>query len=132
LPRDADLVFDVRFLENPHYTASLRHLTGLDAPVGAFIEADPDFGPFFDRLAQLLLPLLPRYDREGKTYLTIAIGCTGGQHRSVFVAERLAARLRAQGKSVDVGHRDLAANPRPGVSLPGDASPNASALKDIA
>ncbi|MDB5409494.1 MAG: RNase adapter RapZ [Rhodospirillales bacterium] len=132
LPRDADLVFDVRFLENPHYTAALRHLTGLDAPVGAFIEADPDFAPFFDRLAQLLLPLLPRYDREGKSYLTIAIGCTGGQHRSVFVAERLAACLRAQGKPVDVAHRDLAANLRPGAPLPGDTSPSVSALKDIA
>lgn len=131
LPRDADLVFDVRFLENPHYNAALRPLTGLDAAVGAFIEADPDFAPFFERLTQLLLPLLPRYDREGKSYLTIAIGCTGGQHRSVFVAERLAARLRAQGKPVDVAHRELG-QARHGAASPGAPMPVASAFKDIA
>jgi RNase adapter protein RapZ len=131
LPRDADLVFDVRFLDNPHYTAALRHLTGLDGPVGAFIEADPDFAPFFDRLTQLLLPLLPRYDREGKSYLTIAIGCTGGQHRSVFVAERLAECLRAQGKPVDVAHRDLAPGGRRDAALPA-ADGRAGVFKDIA
>jgi len=108
LPRDADLVFDVRFLENPHYVAALRPLTGLDPAIGAYVEADPGFAPFFERLVALLLPLLPRYDREGKSYLTIAIGCTGGQHRSVYVAERLAGWLRDQGKPVGpVGHRDL-------------------------
>jgi UPF0042 nucleotide-binding protein len=144
LPRDADLVFDVRFLENPHYTAALRHLTGLDAPVGAFIEADPDYQPFFERLTQLLLPLLPRYDREGKSYLTIAIGCTGGQHRSVFVAERLAERLRAHGKPVDVAHRDVAMGGRRGVATPaasesmlgelplGELLPRPGVFKDIA
>src|SRR5262249_42569360 len=86
LPRDADLVSDVRFPDNPHYVAALKPLSGLDAPVGAFIAADADFAPFFRRLTELLLPLLPRYDREGKSYLTIAVGCTGGQHRSVYVA----------------------------------------------
>src|SRR5260221_14558967 len=88
LPRDADLVFDVRFLENPHYVPALRPLSGLDPAVGAYIEADPGFAPFLDRLTALLVPLLPRYDREGKSYLTIAIGCTGGQHRSVYAAGR--------------------------------------------
>src|SRR5205823_7931668 len=134
LPRDADLVFDVRFLDNPHYDPQLRHLTGLDKPVGAFIEADPGFAAFFERLTQLLLPLLPRYDREGKSYLTIAIGCTGGQHRSVFVAERLGDRLRAQGKPVDVAHRDIGAA-RHGVAPPAtgvfqDPAPVAGVLKD--
>ncbi|HJT07764.1 MAG TPA: RNase adapter RapZ [Stellaceae bacterium] len=107
LPRDADLVFDVRFLRNPHYVAGLRPLTGRDAPVGAFIEADQDFAPFFKRLCLLLAPLLPRYEREGKSYLTIAIGCTGGRHRSVYLAERLAAWLSEQGRPVGVNHRDL-------------------------
>ncbi len=107
LPRDADLVFDVRFLRNPHYVAALRPLTGRDAPVGAFIEADTDFAPFFKRLCLLLAPLLPRYEREGKSYLTIAIGCTGGRHRSVYLAERLAAWLSEQGRPVGVNHRDL-------------------------
>jgi RNase adapter protein RapZ len=107
LPRDADLVFDVRFLRNPHYVAALRPLTGRDAAIGAFIEADADFAPFLERLCLLLAPLLPRYEREGKSYLTIAIGCTGGRHRSVYLAERLAAWLGEQGRPVGVSHRDL-------------------------
>jgi RNase adapter protein RapZ len=118
LPRDADLVFDVRFLENPHYVAALRPLTGLDPAIGAYLEADPGFAPFFERLVALLDPLLPRYDREGKSYLTIAIGCTGGQHRSVYVAERLAGWLRDQGKPVGpVGHRDLAHRGGPALAI---------------
>ncbi|MEM7121031.1 MAG: RNase adapter RapZ [Pseudomonadota bacterium] len=107
LPRNADLVFDVRFLANPHYVEDLNPLTGRDEPVGAFIEQDPSFQPFFDRLGGLLADLLPAYEREGKYYLTIAIGCTGGQHRSVFVAERLAALL-SEGHRVHLEHRDLA------------------------
>jgi UPF0042 nucleotide-binding protein len=113
VPREADLVFDVRFLANPHYVAHLRSLCGLDPPVAAYIAEDTEFEPFFDRLWQLLRPLPPRYEREGKAYLTIAIGCTGGRHRSVFVAERLAARLRSDGLPVEVAHRDLAASGSP-------------------
>jgi RNase adapter protein RapZ len=118
IPRDADLIFDVRFLDNPHYVAELRQLTGRDAAIAAFIEQDPGFGPFFSGLWQLLRPLLPRYEQEGKTYLTIGIGCTGGRHRSVYVAERLAAQLRAAGLPVELSHRDL---PVAGVSasIPG-------------
>ncbi len=108
LPREADLVFDVRFLSNPHYEDDLRPLTGRDAAVGRHIEADPAYGPFFAHLTDLLLPLLPGYEREGKSYLTLAVGCTGGRHRSVFVAERLAAWLVAQGRKVDLRHRDVA------------------------
>jgi len=108
LPREADLVFDVRFLANPHYRDELRPLTGRDAPVGAYIEADPAFRPFFDNLTHLLLPLLPGYEREGKSYLTLAVGCTGGRHRSVFVAERLAEWLAQHGRRVDLRHRDAA------------------------
>jgi UPF0042 nucleotide-binding protein len=107
LPRDADLVLDVRFLRNPHYVAALAPLTGQDRAVAAFIEADPDFSGFFERLLAWFGPLLPRYEGEGKTYFTIAVGCTGGRHRSVYVATRLAARLAAQGFRVAVDHRDL-------------------------
>jgi UPF0042 nucleotide-binding protein len=107
LPRDADLVFDVRFLRNPHWDPELRPFTGRDAGVAAFIEADPAFAPFLERLSGFLAPLLPSYRLEGKSYLTIAIGCTGGRHRSVYVAERLAAWLKGQGVKVGLGHRDL-------------------------
>jgi UPF0042 nucleotide-binding protein len=109
LPREADLVFDVRFLENPHYVPALKPLTGLDPVVQAYVESDPGFATFEASLEALLLPLLPRFQAEGKSYLTIAIGCTGGQHRSVFVTERLASALRAAGYEVSTTHRELAA-----------------------
>ena len=109
LPREADLVFDLRFLRNPHYIDALRPLTGQDAPVAAYIEADPDFGPFWERMTALLDPLLPRYAQEGKKYLTIATGCTGGRHRSVLAAERLARHLQSQGWRVELFHRELSA-----------------------
>ncbi len=111
LPRSADLVFDVRFLKNPHYDAELRVQTGLDPGVAAFIEADPEFQPFYDRLTGMLEQLLPLYEKEGKSYLTIAIGCTGGRHRSVMTGERLARRLESAGYRVTTGHRDLTAPP---------------------
>jgi UPF0042 nucleotide-binding protein len=100
-------VFDVRFLDNPYYDPDLRELTGLDPVVGARVAADPGFEAFFTSLTGLLRPLLPRYDREGKSYLTIAIGCTGGRHRSVYTAERLGLWLRAEGQMVTVAHRDI-------------------------
>ena len=108
LPREADLVFDVRFLANPHYVEALRPQTGLDPDVARFVESDDGFPGFFEALTGLLRPLLPRYAAEGKTYLTIAVGCTGGQHRSVAVAERLAAWLRDEKLvSLDISHRDI-------------------------
>lgn len=107
LPREADLVFDVRFLRNPHYDEALRALDGRDPAVGAYVAADPGFDPFFEKLTEFLLPLLDRYEREGKSYLTIAVGCTGGRHRSVFVAQRLAAALAQVGRRVSVTHRDV-------------------------
>lgn len=107
LPREADLVFDVRFLANPHYVPELRPRDGRDPEVGAFVAGDPGFGPFFDSLTGLIGPLLPRYEREGKSYLTVAIGCTGGKHRSVHVAERLAEWLKSAGTPVTLRHRDL-------------------------
>ncbi len=125
LPRDADLVFDVRFLRNPHYDDALRPLTGRDDKVAAHIADDPHFEKFFADLTSLLLPLLPRYEREGKSYLTIAVGCTGGRHRSVFVAEALAAWFAEKGQRVNLRHRDLGGimGPRPGS----DASEGKSA-----
>ena len=111
LPREADLVFDVRFLANPHYDPLLRPLTGLDPAVGEHVANDPGFKPFSIALAAMLPPLLPRFEREGKSYLTIAVGCTGGRHRSVFVAERLAALIGEHGHRVRVRHRDLDRSP---------------------
>jgi len=108
LPRDADMVFDVRFLRNPHWDLQLRSFTGLEPRVAAYIAADPECQPFLDRLKGFLGPLLARFRQEGKSYLTVAVGCTGGQHRSVFVAENLAAWLRDQGVKVGVKHRDMA------------------------
>lgn len=107
LPRQADLVFDVRFLRNPHYEEDLQALSGTDDAVAAYVAADPDFESFFSALTGMLQPLLPRFDAEGKSYLTIAIGCTGGRHRSVFVAERLAAWLAEQGCAASCHHRDI-------------------------
>lgn len=107
LPREADLVFDVRFLANPHYDTDLRPLSGEDAAVGAFIAVDPDFSGFLDLLRSMLGVLLPRYEKEGKSYLTIAIGCTGGRHRSVYVARRLVELLENQGSKVTLHHRDV-------------------------
>lgn len=106
VPREADLVFDVRFLKNPHYVPDLKPLTGADRPVVEFIATDPDYEPFMGRLEGLIGPLLPRFDAEGKSYLTIAVGCTGGRHRSITVAERLADWLRSAGRSVSLMHRD--------------------------
>ena len=106
LPRESDLVFDARFLRNPHYEPALRPLTGRDPAVAAFVEADPDYPGFIEGLEGLIRPLLPRFDAEGKAYLTIAVGCTGGRHRSVTVAERLASWLRTEGRSVTLSHRD--------------------------
>src|SRR5262249_35628544 len=107
LPRDADIVFDARFLRNPHYVPALKPLTGLDSEVGAYIAADEDFAGFFAAVTALVAPLLPRFEGEGKSYLTIAIGCTGGRHRSVYLAERLGAWLGERGRSVTLRHRDL-------------------------
>lgn len=109
LPRDADLVFDMRFLRNPHWDPALRPGTGIDAPVADYVAQDPAYEPAVSRIEDLLLLLLPRYRAEGKSYINIAFGCTGGRHRSVHVAERVAARLRNAAFSPTVVHRDLAA-----------------------
>jgi UPF0042 nucleotide-binding protein len=96
LPREADLVFDARFLRNPHYDPILRPKTGLDPEVGAFVETDPDFAIFFSRIVELIELVLPRFVQEGKKYATITIGCTGGRHRSVHLIEKLANHLTSR------------------------------------
>tara|TARA_B100000925_G_scaffold156073_1_gene117162 strand:+ start:415 stop:1296 length:882 start_codon:yes stop_codon:yes gene_type:complete len=110
LPREADMIFDVRFLTNPHYDPKLRPLDGRQDEIGNFIENDPAFGVFFDNLKNLLDPLLPKYAEEGKSYLTIAFGCTGGKHRSVFVAEKFVHWLEKSDYILSTRHRDLAIN----------------------
>jgi UPF0042 nucleotide-binding protein len=105
-PHDVDLLFDVRFLANPHFVPELKGKTGMDPAVAAYIEKDPETAPFLERLTAFLDYLLPRFDREGKTYVSIGIGCTGGKHRSVYVAERLAGLLHERGYPVRVSHRD--------------------------
>ena len=107
VPREADLVFDARFLANPHWNDKLRQLTGRDEAVANYIRRDPDYAAFTENIIRLMLPLLPRYQQEGKSYLTLAIGCTGGRHRSVFIAEELSTLLAVHGYVVGVGHRDL-------------------------
>jgi UPF0042 nucleotide-binding protein len=112
-PRDADLTFDVRFLPNPHYESELRDLTGIDEPVIAYVESSDGIQEFYDHLTPLLDYLLPKYEQEGKSHLTIGIGCTGGRHRSVVIAEHLARVYAARGDLlVDVVHRDVQKPPR--------------------
>ena len=108
LPRNADLVFDMRFLRNPHWDDDLRPLTGLDEAVGLYIRADAAYNVAVSQIGDLLLLLLPRYKAEGKSYITVAFGCTGGRHRSVHITETLSSRLRSAGFSPTVSHRDLA------------------------
>jgi UPF0042 nucleotide-binding protein len=107
VPRDADMVMDVRFLANPHWVKNLKPLTGLDEAVGAYVSGDPDFESFMTNFKTMLAPLLPRYTHEGKSYLTIAIGCTGGQHRSVYAVEKLAPWFTRLGYLTNVMHRDI-------------------------
>jgi UPF0042 nucleotide-binding protein len=106
VPNDADLVFDVRFLPNPHFVPEFRPLTGRHPKVAAYIRQFPQTQEFIDRISELLIYLMPHYVREGKSYLTIAFGCTGGQHRSVMIAEDVAKRLNTAGYNVKAQHRD--------------------------
>lgn len=107
LPLDVDVVLDVRFLPNPHWDEQLRPLTGLDAPVRGFVLGQPLASAFLDRLVPLLEVVLPAYAAEGKSYLNVAIGCTGGRHRSVAIAEEVASWMRERGLEPGVVHRDL-------------------------
>src|SRR6202789_1408745 len=107
VPLEADLVFDVRFLPNPHFVPEFRHLTGRHPKVAKYIREFPQTAEFLDRITQLLLFLLPHYIEEGKSYLTVAFGCTGGQHRSVMIAEEVRKRLSKEGYRVKAVHRDM-------------------------
>jgi UPF0042 nucleotide-binding protein len=135
LPREADLVFDMRFLRNPHYVPALKPLTGRDAGVAEYVAEDAAFPAFWQNLTALLDPLLPRYVAEGKKYLTIAVGCTGGRHRSVFVAEKLAAHLAEtssmHGWRVELAHRELPEIAR-GSNTPHAENGHPDLLPDIA
>ena len=109
LPMDADLVMDVRFLPNPHWDENLRPLTGHDPAVRDFVLGRSQTAKFLDSFETLLRDVMPGYQSEGRSYLTIAIGCTGGRHRSVAIAEEIASRLRARGLAVRTSHRDVVA-----------------------
>ncbi len=129
MPPVADLVFDMRFLHNPHWDPELRPQTGRDAPVGDFIRKDPAFDEAFGRIRDLILQLLPRYQAQGKAYVNIAFGCTGGRHRSVFTAEQMAAALRDAGYSPSVLHRNLSARAADLVEDPSGSLRQAEALR---
>jgi UPF0042 nucleotide-binding protein len=107
VPTDADLVFDVRFLPNPHFIPEFRTLTGKHPKVAKYVKQFPQTQEFLDKTADMLTFLLPHYIKEGKSYLTVAFGCTGGQHRSVFIAEEMKKRLAAEGYRVKAAHRDM-------------------------
>lgn len=107
VPRESDMVIDVRFLQNPHWVPALKDKTGLDKKVQAYVAADPDFKGFMDHTESMLSLLLPRYADEGKYYFTLAIGCTGGRHRSVYIAELLSKRIKSMGYTPALRHRDI-------------------------
>jgi UPF0042 nucleotide-binding protein len=107
VPLDADMVFDVRFLPNPHFVPAFRKLTGQDPKVAAFVRKFPQTREFLAKVTELMLYLLPHYVEEGKSYLTVAFGCTGGQHRSVMMAEEMSKRLKKAGYQVKAVHRDM-------------------------
>lgn len=107
LPREADMVLDVRFLQNPYWEQDLRGLTGKDPAVAEYVAGDPAYNAYMAHVLGLLIPLLPRFQQEGKSYLTIAVGCTGGRHRSVAVAEQIAQALSEEGYVANVTHRDI-------------------------
>ena len=107
IPDESDLLFDTRFIENPFFVTGLKSLTGLDAPVQEFLHAQAEYNEFLQRITDLLLFLVPRYQREGKSYLTIAVGCTGGRHRSVAMAKEISEWLISRGHAIRTVHRDL-------------------------
>jgi UPF0042 nucleotide-binding protein len=112
VPLDADIVFDVRFLPNPHFVPEFRKRTGKDPKVAAYVRSFPQTEEFLERVSELMLYLLPHYVEEGKSYLTVAFGCTGGQHRSVMMAEEVKRRLKKAGYQVKTAHRDIPREPK--------------------
>jgi UPF0042 nucleotide-binding protein len=122
VPHNADLVFDVRFLRNPHWDGNLRPMTGLDAAVADYVAADPKYDEALHKIRDLLRFLLPLYDTQGKAYINIAFGCTGGRHRSVHVAETFGAWLLADGFALTVAHRDLTSRPIDALEEPANGA----------
>ena len=122
VPHNADLVFDLRFLRNPHWDGNLRPLTGLDAAVADYVAADPKYDEAMQKILDLLRFLLPLYDAQGKAYINIAFGCTGGRHRSVHVAETFGAWLREDGFALKVAHRDLTLRPIDALEEPANGA----------
>lgn len=106
-PNDVNIIMDVRFLQNPHWIEELKPFSGLDKNVGDYIRKDEDFDGFIENFKTMLTPLLPRYTKAGRSNFTIAIGCTGGRHRSVFTVETLSEWIKDQGYEIHVQHRDL-------------------------
>ncbi len=125
VPRNADLMFDMRFLRNPHWDEQLRPKTGLDPDVAAYIQADPAYEEAVRRIEELLVMLLPRYAEGGKAYITVAFGCTGGKHRSVHVAERVARHLQDAGFSPTILHRNMESAPQNSLEKRGPGGPKA-------
>jgi UPF0042 nucleotide-binding protein len=125
VPRNADLMFDMRFLRNPHWDADLRPKTGHDAQVAAYIAADPAYDEAVGKIEDLLTTLLPRYSEGGKAYITVAFGCTGGKHRSVHVAERVAKHLQEAGFSPTILHRNIESTPQDGLEKRRPGGPKA-------
>jgi UPF0042 nucleotide-binding protein len=107
IPPEADLVFDARFMSNPYFIPKLKDLTGKDRAIVTYLRSFPETNEFVKRIGNLLKYLVPKYVREGKRYLTIAVGCTGGRHRSVFVVEELARILKRKKRTINIRHRDL-------------------------
>jgi UPF0042 nucleotide-binding protein len=130
LPREADMVLDTRFLRNPYYDSRLRPRTGRDPEVAAYVAEDPDFDRVFRKMAELVQLVLPRFVQEGKKYATIAIGCTGGRHRSVATAEKLGSLLTQTGWRVTVTHRELAREAAPGPQAGATASQSVAGTRD--
>jgi len=118
-PRGLDMMLDLRFLRNPHWDNALRSLTGQDEAVGRYIKEDPLYEPFLKQLTEITSLLLPAYKAEGKSYFSLGLGCTGGQHRSVFVAGIFANALAEKGWQVSIRHRELERGERLGRSSPG-------------
>lgn len=130
VPHNADLVFDLRFLRNPHWDSLLRPLTGLDASVSEYVAADPEYDEAMQKIRELLRFLLPLYDAQGKAYVNIAFGCTGGRHRSVHVAEKFGNWLREDGFALTVSHRNLTSRPIDALEEPANGANRNTSRQD--
>ena len=130
VPHNADLVFDLRFLRNPHWDSALRPMTGMDASVAEYVAADPQYDEAMQKIRDLLRFLLPLYDAQGKAYINIAFGCTGGRHRSVHVAETFGNWLREDGFALTVSHRNLTSRPIDALEEPANGANSITPRRD--